>query len=360
MAEFRALGRDAFIERYSPGRPKFTRSRDFFVVENGIGYDSKPLAAAAYGFQHGRRRALESDDFSGGEPVIQVLGALGFNVSRWTSPHLEVGAVYPRAVLRAQFKITDATLNTGVFRPADTNSIWLFITRDKAKDRTQYINTWDGDLLHWQGQTEGLKDSQVINHEVAGDELLVFYRDSKHQHPGAGFRYEGAFRYLSHTGAKPASFTLQRATDHQDADDPEGDYDPTSIVDGRKQIWAQIKRRQGQPAFRRKLLLAYGGRCAITDCTVVALLEAAHITPYLGKDTNVVQNGLLLRADIHTLFDLGLIAIRDDGLVVVSAKLVGTEYQCLGTKTLRPPADASDRPSSKALQSHRSAHNLDA
>ena len=48
---------------------------------------------------------------------------------------------------------------------------------------------------------------------------------------------------------------------------------------------------------------AYGGRCAITGYDVEEALQAAHIVPYLGPQSNTVNNGLLLRADVHNLFD---------------------------------------------------------
>lgn len=56
----------------------------------------------------------------------------------------------------------------------------------------------------------------------------------------------------------------------------------------------------------------YQGQCGITGCAVKPLLEAAHVTPYLGEYTNNFANGFLLRADIHTLWDLGLIAAHPD------------------------------------------------
>jgi putative restriction endonuclease len=53
----------------------------------------------------------------------------------------------------------------------------------------------------------------------------------------------------------------------------------------------------------------------------------AHIMPYMGPATNDVQNGLLLRADVHTLFDLGLIAVEPDPLeVLVTPSVVGTHW----------------------------------
>ncbi|WP_442503823.1 HNH endonuclease [Marinivivus vitaminiproducens] len=114
-----------------------------------------------------------------------------------------------------------------------------------------------------------------------------------------------------------------------------------------------VRRRQGRPAFRRALLRAYGGRCAISGCAVEPLLEAAHIHPYRGPDTNAAQNGLLLRADIHTLFDLGLITISSSMTISVSSMLASTEYAALDGSKLQLPLQVGDYPSSLALAWHR-------
>ncbi len=359
MDEFRRLGRDAFIEAYSAPDARFRRSREFFVLQDGVAYDSKPLVAAAYGHQHGRRKALHSDDFSGGPAVQAAMDRLDFKLVRWTSPRLELGKVYTRADLRAIFDVTDATLNTGVFQPPKQESIWLFVTREKPADRTQYVNDFEGDLLHWQGQTAGRTDRKIIEHAADGRELLVFYRERTRQYPGGGFRYEGPFHYVSRSGAEPTSFVLRRTSEFADQDLPEDSFNPNSIEDGRKKVWAQVKRRQGQPAFRRELLAAYGGRCAVTGCPIEALLEAAHIHPYLGDETNIVQNGLLLRADIHTLFDLGFIAVGADGRLLVSKKLDGTEYVAFKGARLGDASQTHQAPSPKALAWHRQAFGWD-
>lgn len=67
--------------------------------------------------------------------------------------------------------------------------------------------------------------------------------------------------------------------------------------------------REGQPEFRRRVIELYGGRCAISLCGTVDALEAAHIVPYKGKDSNQPWNGILLRADLHLLFDKNLLRI---------------------------------------------------
>jgi hypothetical protein len=128
----------------------------------------------------------------------------------FTSHLLTPGLVYTRADLKQQFSIRDATINTGVFQPKGHGSVWLFVTEKKTMDRTQYLDRLEGDRLYWQGQTSGRTDGLIQKHEAHGLELLLFYRLRKTEHPGAGFRYEGQFRYASHVGRNPASFLLLR------------------------------------------------------------------------------------------------------------------------------------------------------
>ncbi len=91
---------------------------------------------------------------------------------------------------------------------------------------------------------------------------------------------------------------------------------PRRQRDEREQVLIDIIRRRGQNELRSKLLTAYGSRCAITGCGVIELLEVAHITPYMAAAADPVKNALLLRADIHTLWDLGLIALDPATLTV--------------------------------------------
>jgi hypothetical protein len=140
--------------------------------------------------------------------------------------------------------------------------------------------------------------------------------------------------------------------------DAEGAFDPESVGGARQHALRSVALRRGQSAFRAALLDAYGGRCAITGCAVEAVLEAAHIIPYQGEQTNDVRNGLLLRADIHTLFDLGLIAIVEEGSrlrVAIGAGLADSDsgYAELEAKEVRVPRDAKHHPSSQALAQHR-------
>ena len=127
-----------------------------------------------------------------------------------TSEHLTVGHVYTRAKLQKLFKISDATIKTGIFHPSGHDSIWLFITEKKSSDRTQYEDKLSGDDLYMDGQTAGRKDQMIVDHAANDLELLLFYRHERDEYAGAGFRYEGPFRYISKTGSNPAHFHLQR------------------------------------------------------------------------------------------------------------------------------------------------------
>lgn len=142
--------------------------------------------------------------------------------------------------------------------------------------------------------------------------------------------------------------------------DTEGAFDPDGITDAREKVLRAIAARQGAPEFRRQLLRNYGARCVVTGCDVEATLEAAHIVPYKGKETDHETNGLLLRADIHTLFDRGLLSIDPKNLtVVVHDSLLASQYGELQGRPLKVPAGAT-RPSGKALAHHLASSRLHA
>ncbi|GAA4759101.1 HNH endonuclease [Actinomycetospora chibensis] len=105
---------------------------------------------------------------------------------------------------------------------------------------------------------------------------------------------------------------------------------PADDYDARVRTEREIVTRQGSRAFRSALLAAYGSRCAVTGCDVEQILDAAHITPYRGSESNSIANGLLLRTDIHTLFDRLLLAIEPgSGRVALSRQLASTSYSWL-------------------------------
>ncbi len=135
----------------------------------------------------------------------------------------------------------------------------------------------------------------------------------------------------------------------EEADD--ASFDPDTADDLRERTFRAIRMRRGQADFRTALLEAYERRCAVTRCSVVEVLEAAHIMPYLGPHTNHVTNGLLLRADIHTLFDCGLLGIDPVTRTILIADAVrSSAYGTLEGKLVRQPRSAADGPSRRNLE----------
>lgn len=134
--------------------------------------------------------------------------------------------------------------------------------------------------------------------------------------------------------------------------DLESEQDPSSVEDARFRVMRSIVQRQGHAGFRQQLLDAYGRRCAVTGESAEAVLEAAHIQPYLGPRTNDVTNGLLLRADLHTLFDVHLIGVDPNGNLVVSPRLDGTSYANRHGTPVNRPLRAAQQPSKRRLAAH--------
>lgn len=155
--------------------------------------------------------------------------------------------------------------------------------------------------------------------------------------------------YEDKTGDFKIVRSLLPARDAVDAfDDPS---EPgTFQKEDEKQLRA-ISIRRGQREFRDRLLSAWKRRCVVTECRVEALLEAAHITPHSVEPNYRTSNGLLLRADIHTLYDLGLLSIDEFMRVHLAPSLQYSEYKHLDGKRIeRRPDQAIDSPAIEALR----------
>lgn len=134
-------------------------------------------------------------------------------------------------------------------------------------------------------------------------------------------------------------------------DDDDGASVPGEDYDGRLRAMRSIVARQGQQRFRAELLRAYAGRCAISGEGVKPILDAAHIRPYRGPASNVITNGLLLRTDLHSLFDLQLCAVEPvKRTVVLSKTLHASTYASLHGTALREPIERQLRPSASVLE----------
>lgn len=112
--------------------------------------------------------------------------------------------------------------------------------------------------------------------------------------------------------------------------------------------------REGQAEFRKRLVDHYGAVCMVTGTALASVIDAAHIAPYNGTATNALSNGLLLRKDIHALFDAGLLTIGPDLVVYVSAGVDDTFYRSLDGRELT--LDAPPKMSKEALRKRLVGH----
>lgn len=117
----------------------------------------------------------------------------------------------------------------------------------------------------------------------------------------------------------------------------------------KRRLTVRVQREQ-QDRFRRELLDAYDGRCAITGTDVPEVLQAAHIEPYRGIATQRVENGLLLRADIHLLYDSRLLTVKPDGYTVdLNNRLCTTIYEDLRNVRINLPRTQELHPDLRGL-----------
>jgi putative restriction endonuclease len=121
---------------------------------------------------------------------------------------------------------------------------------------------------------------------------------------------------------------------------------------------ALVRPRLGQGAFRVLVTDAYDRRCAVSGEKTLPILDAAHIRSYADGGEHEGPNGILLRTDIHKLFDLGYVTVDEKRRFVVSGRLKadfdnGKHYYDLHGTPLRSPILPSSMPSSASLDWHR-------
>lgn len=118
-----------------------------------------------------------------------------------------------------------------------------------------------------------------------------------------------------------------------------------------------VRPRLGQRSFRVAVLDSYGRRCAITNEKTLPVLEAAHIRDYNEHPVHAITNGILLRADIHKLFDSGYVTVSPEYRFEVSRRIKeefenGRDYYALHGSRIRLPQDIAHRPAVESLIWH--------
>ena len=361
----------------------FGPATGYELVHNGKRY--APKAVIGLAFKHLTGQMLAHGEFSGGEAPGQanyVLRDLGFDVES------KAGGANSGFITSRGF-----ALPTDVGEMAD--NLWFNMWQRRL---WPYKELDEGDTLYWYDTKEQAivwrsRVAQVERFEYANkDEVRKkfqvsfelddlndpYFDNAKDQGYCLAYKVDSLVRL---DVPKPAEFKFPmegwlRCSDEDAAnwlkglsptvstDGPsatelsktttqvaETDYfSPASLKDEREKKLREIVERRGQPDFRNKLIAAYSGRCAATGCDAVAALEAAHIVPYTGAQSNHVTNGLLLRADIHTLFDLDLIGIDPESMAIFVAEAIkATVYAELDGQKLLLPVNAADIPNHEAL-----------
>lgn len=295
-------------------------------------------------------------------------------------PPMEIAAGYTDLNSMTSFKIGTFYSNAEIAKLGGGVQSFLAATKDGRVVAGRFhedINPQLPTRLWVGGNKERLRTARLFRSQ--SDFIPVFVKPKKRRRGPKRWRFDGRWRVTNRTphptrdeeearivsetwNPNPAvSLVLHLEPEgapneeaFRAAENEAGNFNPTDVADARDRILSAIVQRRGQPEFRQRLLEAYGGQCAISDCDCVDVLEAAHIIPYQGECTNHVQNGLLLRGDIHTLFDLCKIAV-DTGTwtLLVSDELKETVYRKLHGIQIKLPSDVSYRPSAEALDLHR-------
>ena len=262
-----------------------------------------------------------------------------------------------------------ATQAKGIYKPAYTDyALSVRQTLDSPYANKEIVSRPDGSWLYPYFQEN--PDPKARDHEATNRGLMNCLRDGVpigvmiQTKPKPGVEYlvvglgvvidwkDGYFIIEQYGTAPRHARDRDAALDWVSAELEDLPPSPPA-VDVREWEIRQVLKRRGQARFRMSLIRAYDDCCAITGCSAVDALEASHIAPYNETINNKTDNGLLLRADLHTLFDLGLLGVNpEDYSVMLSPKLGGTQYnELLGVK-VRLPQSVDDRPSAKALNDH--------
>lgn len=115
--------------------------------------------------------------------------------------------------------------------------------------------------------------------------------------------------------------------------------------------------RLGQRAFQAVVLGAYSRQCAITGDKIVPVLQAAHIRPLPAGGEHRLDNGLLLRSDVHTLYDSGYLGVDPKHRLLVSPRLReefgnGDEFYAKAGQPIVVPGRRVDQPNPAYLEWH--------
>ncbi|AHH93597.1 HNH endonuclease [Kutzneria albida] len=353
IGECRRLGRLEFLAKY-----RFGVARSYFLVHEGERYDSKAIVGVAHGYATGQ--FWRPADFSGGEATVaRLLERLGYIVERELNQGERVAKAWAFAalgdqrdfqgndgyadVVDSEYAYDSAVQNHG--QPAVGDLVLLRakkfvlgvgriqridVERDQPKTRlrcpqcrsTSFKRRKKTKPTYWCSACKSAFDTPV-QEAVVVDRYTAHYAGTWQELEGAismaqvdavavNGSKQPVIRELHLNGVVNLLEQLSvpvppPTTTTQDA--PTG-----SLAAGRRKALVSV--RKGQKGFRKALVDKYGFVCAVTGPCPGQALQAAHLRSFAVHEKHVVEEGMLLRSDIHALFDCGMLAVDPESLVI--------------------------------------------
>jgi ribosomal protein S27AE len=351
MREYDELGADQFLAKYG-----FAPARKYRVAELGRQYDSKAIAGVAHGYATGH--TLTSSEFVGGQDtVVKTLVGLGFRFAPIAADQTRAWLVLAKLDYRRLGGSTTYDDDASSHYSYDSN-----VANSQQVSVGDRLVLWDETTLIGASTVASISErpgTKLISRcpnctrtnfeprktmtprfrcgdchyefeepKVTEVDVTLYQTDHSQGWVDLGGMLDGAFlRTL--TGYSQNS--IRRINDWNEfafaieAVAGSGALTPVKIA--QSQVIAgghavrQVNVRIGQPAFRAELIRKHGHVCAFSGPAPAEALEACHLYSYAEIGRHEADGGLLLRRDLHRLFDRGLLAVTEDGTVDVADSL---------------------------------------
>jgi len=355
IAECDELGQDQFLAKHG-----FAPARFYRVLHDGREYDSKAIAGVAHAYATGR--ALTAAEFSGGQnTVVRALGALGFTLTK--TPQ---GAPAQRRAWLVMTKTEYRRLGGGEKYDDDAASHYSWdsnVANSRQVSPGDAIVVWDqndligasvietiaeGEKTKAIGRCRECGTTNYLERKTLQPRYRCYDCGTEFDEPTftesnvktfrtthdqgwvdlAGVLDATQLRALCVKNYSQNSIRELRWDDFRAAVEAAAPGQPLTIVEatsrqlsGGGHLTRPVRVRLGQPAFRAELIRRYGLNCAFTGPSPAETLEACHLYSYADVGVHDSEGGLLLRRDLHRLFDHGLIAIDSAGTIDVTDEI---------------------------------------
>jgi ribosomal protein S27AE len=344
MDEYDELGADEFLSRYG-----FAPATVYRVAEHGRQYDSKAIVGVAHGYATGQ--FLTASDFSGGQQtVVNTLEALGFSFAPATADDTRAWLVTTKSDYRrlggytkydddpsSHYSYDSNVANSRQVAVGDRLVFWDEVSLIGASTVAS-IDQWPGtkkisrcpncsttniaarktksprfrcDDCHTEFEVPVVDEVEVTRYQTdhqQGWVDLASLLDGPTLRDLTGYSQNSIRRidwdkFASAVEAAAGPMALNPV-----------DIAHAQVISGGHTV-RQVSVRVGQPAFRAELVRKYGSICAFSGPAPAEALEAGHLYSYAEIGRHDIEGGLLLRRDLHRLFDQGLLAVTPHGTI---------------------------------------------